>query len=352
MFAGRSFKPGAVFNFTWRNLAFGAVWGSIDVVLYQYVGLTFLKIPWAPLSLVGIALAFFTGFKNNSAYDRLWEARKVWGAVVNSSRSWGTTVKHFVTLQFAMNENKPGAEEVKAAHKELIYRHIAWLYILRHQLLKPTSWEHVSSVIKSHRKMSEQWRTELLAQFEGEITIEERLKSFINEAEIKKLLAHKNGATQIIDLQSKVLQELREKHLIEDFRHMELQKILNDFYVHQGKLERIKKFPFPRQYASASFYFIGLFILLLPFGIIPETLDLKDAGEWVVWTTMPFTAMIAWVFGLMEMVGDYSENPFEGLANDIPMLSLVRTIEIDLREMLGETELPAPIVANERQVIM
>ena len=74
---------------------------------------------------------------------------------------------------------------------------------------------------------------------------------------------------QIIDKQSQTLKELREKDLIDDFRHMELQQILNDFYTHQGKCERIKKFPLPRQYGSISFIFVGIFIVLLPFGMIP-----------------------------------------------------------------------------------
>ena len=62
--------------------------------------------------------------------------------------------------------------------------------------------------------------------------------------------------------------------------------------------------------------------------------------------SIPFTALIAWVYLVMELVGDYSENPFQGMANDIPMLSLCRVIEIDLREMLGETDLPPNIEAK------
>jgi len=121
---------------------------------------------------------------------------------------------------------------------------------------------------------------------------------------------------------------------------MELQKLFNDFYTHQGKAERIKKFPLPRQYASVSFIFVGLFIFLLPFGMVSE---FHKLGEWAMWFSIPFTVIIGWVYIMMELVGDYSENPFEGLGNDIPMLSLCRIIEIDLREMLGETDLPPGI---------
>jgi putative membrane protein len=141
---------------------------------------------------------------------------------------------------------------------------------------------------------------------------------------------------------------LREKDIIDDFRHMELMAILKSFYTLQGKNERIKKFPLPRQYANMSRYFVGIFIALLPFSMIPELLEVGNYG---LWLSVPITALIGWVYVMMEVVGDYSENPFQGMGNDIPMLSLCRTIEIDLREMLGETELP-PAIQSKKGVLM
>ena len=116
--------------------------------------------------------------------------------------------------------------------------------------------------------------------------------------------------------------------------------VLKSFYNLQGKNERIKKFPLPRMYANISRYFIGIFIMLLPFSMIPE---LQKVGNWGFWISIPVTALIGWIYVMMELVGDYTENPFGGMVNDIPMLSLCRTIEIDLREMLGETDLPENI---------
>jgi len=88
-----------------------------------------------------------------------------------------------------------------------------------------------------------------------------------------------NTATQIINEQSRDLRELRENDFIDDFRHMELGNILRSFYTLQGKNERIKKFPLPRQYANMSRIFVGIFICLLPFSMIPELMKL---GEWGV----------------------------------------------------------------------
>ena len=108
------------------------------IALLYKLGWQWISIPWLPVSLIGTAVAFYVGFKNNQSYDRVWEARKIWGAVVNSSRSWAVMINAYV--------RKPdGSEaEIKTIKTALIYRHIAWLYTLREQLLVPTQWEHVS----------------------------------------------------------------------------------------------------------------------------------------------------------------------------------------------------------------
>ena len=323
--------------FSGGHIIWLTLWASLITVIFEFAHVEWFVIPWLPIAAIGTAVAFYIGFKNNSAYDRLWEARKIWGAIVNSSRMWGSDVKAYVTNQFTKEHH--GDAELKAIHQRLIYRHIAWLYILRKQLLIPTQWEHVNQnkhVSKVAKSRIEKWGAGL---FEQDISKDD-ICSLLPKEEREKIMSYKNSATQLIDQQSQDLKELRSKHLVDDFRHVELQKILNDFYIHQGKAERIKKFPLPRQYGSMSFIFVAIFIFLLPFGMVSEFHKLGEIG---VWLSIPFTVIVGWVFVMMELVGDYSENPFEGLGNDIPMLSLCRTIEIDLREMLGETNLPAPI---------
>ena len=224
---------------------------------------------------------------------------------------------------------------------------MAWLYAHRSQLLLSAPWEHINQGIHIARAARHRMKRFGIGLLDDGIT-EKALKDFLTAYEYYQLINFKNTATQIIDRQSQDLKDLREKDIIEDFRHMELQKILNDFYVQQGKNERIKKFPFPRKYGSMSFVFVAIFILLLPFGMVSEFAKL---GEWGTWLSIPFTVLVAWVYLVMELVGDYSENPFEGMGNDVPMLSLCRTIEIDLREMLGETDLP-PEVEPIKGVLM
>lgn len=97
-----------------------------------------------------------------------------------------------------------------------------------------------------------------------------------------------------------------------------------------------------------SRYFVGIFIAFLPFSMIPEMMNVGQFGFWI---SIPVVALIGWIYVAMELVGDYSENPFSGMANGIPMLSLCRVIEIDLKEILGETDLPSAIEAK-RGVLM
>lgn len=123
----------------WHILKF-IVWATIAVVLYEVVGLKWLTIPWVPITLIGTAAAFYVGFKNNSSYARLWEARQIWGAIINSSRTWGIMVLDFITNDFA--DEKISDDELYQIKKRLIYRHIAWVTALRFQLRTPQTWEH------------------------------------------------------------------------------------------------------------------------------------------------------------------------------------------------------------------
>ncbi|MEO0900264.1 MAG: bestrophin family ion channel [Bacteroidota bacterium] len=337
MFIEKNYSFERVVRYSGRPFLLFAVYSTTIVLLWEYANLNWITIPWLPLSLIGTAVAFYVGFKNNSSYDRMWEARKIWGAIVNSSRAWGTYVGSFVSNQFAAIP--ASKHELQAAKTQLIYRHIAWLYALRNQLLVVTNWEHANQRGKTGKRAQRYREAYGIGQIEDEV-MKNELQNYLPHHELQRLVDYQNTATQIIDQQAKDLAQLRSKELIDDFRHMELQKLLYDFYEHQGKCERIKKFPLPRQYASVTRIFIYIFIFLLPLGMVSE---FAKIGDWGIWLSIPFTALVSWVFWMMEEVGDYSENPFQGMGNDIPMLSLCRVIEIDLKEMLGETDLPEKV---------
>lgn len=306
---------------------YGVIYSLLLTLVFEFVfhKLDFdISFNWQPISVLGITVAFYLGFKNNASYDRTWEARKVWGGIVNNSRTFGVAVSTFIK-----GEN---AEKLK---KEIIHRHIAWLTALRYQLRLEKEWEHTEYRVKGKYlpAISEQYFHNL----------EEEIKEILCEEEFNIIKGKTNLAAQILHRQGVRLQELKEKGKIDEFPHLEFHKLISEFYADQGRSERIKNFPFPRQYASVAFWMTIIFSILTPFGLLNMFHDLKSH---TVWLTVPFSGLIIWVFFLMEMIGDFSENPFEGTYNDVPITSISRGIEIDLREMLGEENIPKPITAE------
>lgn len=331
MHAGRRFKLREVLFWTRRDIAWYILVGTIPTLLYQLCGWKWLTIPWVPIAAIATAVAFIVGFKNNATYNRLWEARQIYGAIVNSSRSWAIMALDFVTPT-AIGTH--GEVDATAARTRLIHRHIAWLHAMRFQLRAPRAWEHM---IKTYNK---EYRKAYGVDEQDGNKLSDALAGLISPEEQALVTSKSNVATQLIAQQSRDLRELNAKGLIHELRHVEMQNMLVDLYGQQGKCERIKNFPYPRQYATLNLMFVRLFNSLVPFGMLGEFAKL---GDGFVWLTIPFTALVAWVFMMMERIGESTENPFEGSANDVPITAMTRTIEIDLREMLGETDIPKPL---------
>lgn len=327
MYTRRRYGFWMTFNWSKWPFIYGLIYAIVLTFLFEYFfhQLHFdFSFNWQPISILGIAVAFYLGFKNNASYDRTWEARKIWGGIVNNSRTFGAAVSSFIQ---GVNQD--------AIKKELIHRHIAWLTALRFQLRLEREWEHTEYRVqgKYNPNISEKY-------FEN---LENEIKNVLCEEEFEFYKGKTNMAAQILHKQATRLQELKDLGYFEDFRHMEFHKLIAEFYADQGRSERIKNFPFPRQYASVAWWMSLIFSILVPFGLLNIFHDLKSH---TVWLTIPFSALITWVFFLMEMIGDFSENPFEGTYNDVPITSISRGIEIDLREMLNENNIPKPIVAE------
>jgi len=300
---------------------FSLVTGLMAVFVYSYLDWKWVAIPWLPVSLVGTATAFFVGFKNNQSYDRSWEARKIWGSITNNSRSFGAALRAFVS-----ENGLADASDTRV----IIYRHIAWLYALKHAMWQRTSWEHEDRASKRQRDTLRSSQIACEIEMEKYLPIDEQIA----------LKGKKNLSTQILDKQSQHLAKLRLTGSVDAFQHVALQNLISSLYDEQGKSERIKNTPFPRQYATTSNLFIFVFMTLLPFGLLPQFLEL---GERYMLLLIPLNMIVSWVFMFMEYVGDISENPFEGLLNDIPVGTIVRNIEIDMIDMLGDEQVPEKI---------
>ena len=183
----------------------------------------------------------------------------------------------------------------------MVYRYIAYLNALRLQLRKQQDWHEVTP--------------------------------YLSEVEQREFGQWRNKATQIIARNAIRLRDATERGWIDSFLRVALLDTLEQFYEIQGKCERIKNTPLARRYSFFTTVFVWIFILMLPFGFVAE----------LRWWTVPMSVGVGWIFMALEQVGRYTEDPFDNFVHDVPMTALCRTIEIDLRQMLGETDLPESI---------
>lgn len=330
MYILRGINLSLIWAFAWKAVLSYVAWSTFIYILYSHLGWTFVAIPFLPVATIGTAVAFYVGFKNNSAYDRLWEGRRIWGSITNASRTFSTWV-----INWSGQWDGKKSADLLAIRREIVYRHIAWTNTLRLQLRKTSVWEnHYASNITNkmiHTSSPEE-------QFQQDV--KHLAEDLLSEAEFSTLKTKGNKATYLLFRQSQRLTELKHQGLLSEFEHSDIEKMISELYNQQGAAERIKSFPFPRQYGFFSTAFVVLFNFLLPFALIGE---LAKSNDYALWLVIPFSTLISWVFYTMEIVGDSSENPFENSINDVPMTAICRNIEIDLREMLGETELPSKV---------
>lgn len=314
----------AIIQFSVVPICISVLWSSLIVSGYVFLGWHWLAVPFLPISVIGIAVSFYVGFKNNAANERQNEARRNWGGITNDTRALIAMLGTYLP---------DGNAEAGAMKHEILHRHVAWLYahksFLRHRRME---WEH-------NRPLNDTYRAKFQQNFNINTELAKDIAHYLPADELQHVLTAPNPCSALLQHQSAALKRLRTHDLIEDFRLFELQNHMTKLYEHQGKNERIKGFPIPRQYASYAHLFVTVFSLLLPFGMLNETKDMN------VWLTVPFTVLIYWVFFQMELIGEYSEHPFEGLIGDTPMTAITRNIEIEVLHALGETDLPKPVAA-------
>ncbi|MEG0927576.1 bestrophin family protein [Chryseobacterium sp.] len=334
MHSGKRFGAREFISWTRRSIYALVVLAAIPTVLY-FLGLKFVSVPWQPIAIMGTAVAFIVGFKNNASYSRLWEARQIYGAIINDSRSFGYILRDSLA---AKDSNKV---------KTMFLRHYAWLTALRFQLREPRVWENTgtSQFDEYARKYD---IPERLSKLDDE------LEKYLSEPELQYILSKKNRATQLMASQSKELSEAYEKGEINDFQWTQINQQLVKFTDSQGKAERIKNFPYPRNFSSITTYLLLLFIVFVPFGLLKEFDKLGEGTMvegWTLWFNIPFSLLVTWCFHTLDSVGEASVNPFEGSPNDVPITQISRTIEIDMRDMLDEADLP-PAITPKNNIVL
>lgn len=340
MYVQRRFPFKSVLIWTKREIFFFLIFSAIVTAAYELLNFKWLQVPLAPVGLIGTAVAFMVGFQNNSAYDRIWEARKIWGGIVNTSRSLIITVRD----SFYMHNTAAAKDETKEL-KIITNRHIAWLTALRYAMRTKKSWE--TSYENIHEKVSFPYNIP-----EFKTTLEEELSPYLSKDEYDYVLSKDNKPNAIMSLQSKHLRKLTDDKKIWDFSLLNMQQMLQELTALQGKAERIKNFPYPKQYGSIGYHFVHIFMWLLPMAIIPAfakmgneiSLSHQLVGDYFVWLSIPFSAIVIWVFNTMLRIGLAGENPFEGSPNDVPISNIARGITRDILQIIDEDpeKIPEP----------
>ena len=266
MYVKRYYSLWMTVRWSRKPLINGFLYSAIVIVLYEVTKIPF-SLPWQPISVIGITVAFFLGFKNNSSYDRTWEARKIWGKIINDSRTFATAI---LTM--------PNATVNSAWKKEAIHRHLAWLLALKHGLRTRKTWEHSEPFAKM--MFTPGFMKECLAGMEPEV------RPYLSAAEFKQIKHYTNIPSQLLKNQSKAIEKLFNQGELSEYKHVWLHQLIGNLYDVQGMAERIKNFPFPRQYASTGLWLTYIFCAVLPFGL----LDIfKNSTALHYWLTIPFS---------------------------------------------------------------
>jgi ion channel-forming bestrophin family protein len=294
-----------ILGWQWKFFAFFTGAAIAVVVVDTYVpGLQGrARLPPLPVGVMGGAIGIFASFRTNSSYARWWEGRKLWGALVNASRHWVTQVTCYVA---------PGDEGADSLRKRLVDRHIGYVHTLRCLLRQqdPARDEAVRRYLT----------TDELAQIAG-------------SSSATHLLLHQ----QMLDLQGAV----RAGRLDRLHQHL-MDATVRSLLDVQGGCERIKKTPFPRSYGFIADRLILAFSVLFPLALI------GDVGPWAV----PLSVLVCAGFLLISEVGRMLEDPFTMFMPALPLSALSTTIEINLRERMGERDLPPLPRQDSRGLLM
>ena len=286
---------GSTFQNIWHRLLV-VVLVAVVVTSVSHAGYLRVSLTPVPFTVVGLALAIFLGFRNNAAYDRYWEGRKLWGALVNVTRNFA--------IQSRVLGSSKGGSNVRPV---LVRGVIAYVNCLRHRLRATSP--------------------------------EEELNAYVEKEVVAKAMIHSNVPVGVLDhLTEQLIAQWRSGNL-ETYQLTALQADLSKMLDVQGGCERIQSTPIPFTYSVLTHRTVTLYCLGLPFGL----------HDIVGWATPLVVGFISYAFLALDDLGDEIEQPFGLQPNSLPLHSISRTIEINLLQLIGvpSDDLPSPIVAKD-----
>lgn len=262
------------------------VWDVLIVVAYMVLRWEWVALRNIPLAMYGSVIGIIVSFRNNSAYARWWEARTLWGVIVNNTRS--------LTRQIC-------SALLPEQRGKLVYYQIAFVHALRQQLrgLDPL----------------------------------EELGSLVSAEDLQRLRGERNIALALLREIGALLSDAKDREWLDALEWQAMDRNLDDLTDAQGGLERIKNTPIPKQYDYFPMLFVQIYCVLLPAGMV----------EQLGWFTPLGSTVVGFMFLALDKIGRDLENPFENTIHDVPMTAITKNIEANLRQALGETELPEPV---------
>jgi len=284
--------------FKWRGSVLARVWlrilfvtsiAVVNTAVREYSDYLHFSLTPSPFILIGLPLGVFLGFRNGASYDRFWEGRRLWGALVNTSR---TLTRQILTLT---------DPDQKAFHREMVRRIIAYAWALRFHLRD----EADDGVVGRYLPPGE--REAYAGERNLPIALVQRMGERVSDAwragwiHVEHVPTFDASLTAFCDI--------------------------------QGACERIKSTPIPFSYSVLIHRIVAIYCFLLPFGF----------AETIHWLTPLVVLFISYAFFGLDQIGDEIEDPFGVDVNDLPLGAMARNIEINLMQRLGETPLPEPM---------
>lgn len=290
----------ALLRWQWKYATFATIGGALAFLLHTVVELDYTTLPGLPLAVVGGAIGIFVSFRTNSAYDRWWEGRKLWGRMINTSRHICSQAVSYLS-----------APELRDERDQLVHRHIAYVHTLRCLLRKQDPFA------------------------------DEDVMRHLTDAEKEALPSQSNTTHALLQSQLDACTRLSDAGHIDTFRLQGFDESVRHLLDIQGGCERIKKTPMPRGYGFIAEKLIQAYALLFPFSLVDE----------LGWVIIPLNVLICLSFALISEAGRVLEDPFTMFWNGLPLSAISVTIERNLLDRIGKPG-PEGLVPDERGILM
>lgn len=270
------------------EIGFVTVIGVLAYLAGHYFRDIIPPMPIAIPAFLGTAISIILSFKLSQSYDRWWEARKIWGSIVNDSRNLVIQLQSFLPRE--------GRDDIR----KIAHRHIGWCFSLGQSLRG--------------------------------LDAARAAEKYLSKEELAKVHNHSNKPLAILQLNAGHIAGLRQQNMLDTFSHVQVNNTIVNLTNSMGMAERIKSTVFPATYRLFLHLFIYLFVITL-------SISLSDVEGYF---EIPLLLVVSSVFFLLEKTATHLQDPFSNKPTDTAMTAIATTIEINLKQLIGDTEIPPP----------